>query len=39
MNVINVSDGGQVFGWDFLLDEEFRVWLIEVNTNPCLALR
>jgi Tubulin-tyrosine ligase family len=21
-------------GYDFLIDEDFRVWLIEVNTNP-----
>jgi hypothetical protein len=24
-----------VFGLDFMLDEEFRPYLIEVNTNPC----
>jgi hypothetical protein len=21
-------------GFDFMIDEDFRVWLIEVNTNP-----
>jgi tubulin polyglutamylase TTLL1/tubulin monoglycylase TTLL3/8 len=21
---------------DFMIDQQFRVWLIEVNTNPCL---
>lgn len=21
-------------GFDFLIDEDFRTWLIEVNTNP-----
>jgi len=21
-------------GYDFMIDEDFRVWLIEVNTNP-----
>lgn len=26
------------FGLDFMLDEEFKVYLIEVNTNPCLEL-
>ena len=25
-----------MFGYDFILDEDFNVWLIEVNTNPCL---
>lgn len=26
----------EVFGFDFMLDENFKVYLIEVNTNPCL---
>eukprot|EP00439_Symbiodinium_sp_Y106_P081745 s829_g20.t2 len=26
----------EVFGFDFMVDEHFRVWLIEVNTNPSL---
>lgn len=25
-------------GFDFLIDEDFRVWLIEVNTNPYLGV-
>ena len=25
-----------MFGYDFILDEDFNTWLIEVNTNPCL---
>jgi tubulin--tyrosine ligase len=28
----------EVFGYDFMIDEMFEPWLIEVNTNPCLAL-
>jgi hypothetical protein len=28
----------EVFGYDFMIDQEFRPWLIEVNTNPCLEL-
>jgi hypothetical protein len=28
----------EIFGLDFMLDEDFRVYLIEVNTNPCLEL-
>jgi D-alanine-D-alanine ligase-like ATP-grasp enzyme len=24
-------------GYDFMIDEDFNVWLIEVNTNPSLA--
>ena len=26
----------EVFGLDFMIDEEFETWLIEVNNNPCL---
>jgi len=28
----------EVFGLDFMIDDEFKPYLIEVNTNPCLAL-
>jgi tubulin monoglycylase TTLL3/8 len=28
----------EVLGYDFMIDEDFHVWLIEVNTNPCLEL-
>jgi hypothetical protein len=24
----------QVFGYDFIVDVGFKVWLIEINTNP-----
>ncbi len=27
----------ELFGFDFMLDEDFRLWLIEVNTNPSLG--
>ena len=26
----------ELFGYDFILDEDFNMWLIEVNTNPCI---
>lgn len=26
----------EIFGLDFMLDDDFKVYLIEVNTNPCL---
>lgn len=26
----------EVFGYDFILDQDFNQFLIEVNTNPCL---
>lgn len=27
----------ELFGFDFMLDDDFKVYIIEVNTNPCLA--
>jgi hypothetical protein len=26
----------EIFGYDFIIDDNFKVWLIEINTNPCL---
>lgn len=26
----------EMFGYDFILDEDFNTFMIEVNTNPCL---
>ena len=28
----------EVFGFDFMIDEDFTVYLIEANTNPCLEI-
>lgn len=28
----------ELFGYDFMIDEHFRVYLIEANTNPCLEV-
>lgn len=28
----------ELLGFDFLIDEDFRVWLIEANTNPYLGV-
>lgn len=28
----------ELLGFDFLIDEDFRIWLIEVNTNPYLGV-
>ena len=28
----------ELFGYDFMLDEDFKVYLIECNTNPCLSV-
>jgi len=37
VNHFNPKNRDNVFelmGFDFMIDEDFRVWLIEVNTNP-----
>jgi len=26
----------ELFGYDFILDADFNMWLIEINTNPCI---
>jgi tubulin polyglutamylase TTLL1 len=26
----------EIFGFDFMIDDDFKVFLIEANTNPCL---
>ena len=28
----------EFFGFDFMIDIDFRVWLIEVNTNPYIGI-
>jgi tubulin polyglutamylase TTLL1/tubulin monoglycylase TTLL3/8 len=28
----------EILGYDFMIDSNFKPWLIEVNTNPCLEL-
>lgn len=28
----------ELFGYDFLIDEDLRTWLIEVNTNPYFGI-
>lgn len=34
MNPNNRDNVFELMGFDFMIDEDFRVWLIEVNTNP-----
>lgn len=38
MDPKNLSHNFEIFGLDFMIDNNFHVWLIEVNTNPCLEL-
>ena len=36
LNRINRKFCFEIFGYDFMLDELSKTWLIEVNTNPCI---
>eukprot|EP00439_Symbiodinium_sp_Y106_P085714 s123_g29.t1 len=38
MNPRQIPNCFEVFGFDFMVDADFRVWLIECNANPCLDL-
>eukprot|EP01016_Furgasonia_blochmanni_P056509 TRINITY_DN9650_c0_g2_i1.p1 TRINITY_DN9650_c0_g2~~TRINITY_DN9650_c0_g2_i1.p1 ORF type:complete len:722 (-),score=158.27 TRINITY_DN9650_c0_g2_i1:154-2238(-) len=38
-NKLNMNDRRhcfEIFGYDFIIDNDLNVWLIEVNTNPCI---
>jgi len=36
LNVSKKKQCFELFGFDFILDQDYNTWLIEVNTNPCL---
>jgi D-alanine-D-alanine ligase-like ATP-grasp enzyme len=38
LNKNNRNNCFELFGYDFLIDDDFRVWLIEINENPYLGL-
>jgi hypothetical protein len=38
INPSRIQPAFELFGYDFMIDEDFRVWLIEINTNPYLGL-
>lgn len=38
MNTEKQLNSFEVLGYDFMIDSDFKVWLIEINTNPCLEL-
>jgi len=38
LNPNRIHPSFELFGYDFMIDEDFRVWLIEINTNPYLGL-
>ncbi len=38
LNPNRISPCFELLGYDFMIDEDYRVWLIEVNVNPYLGL-
>lgn len=36
INKNNRKNCMEIFGFDYFLDEKFNLYLIEVNTNPCI---
>ncbi|EGR30894.1 tubulin-tyrosine ligase family protein, putative [Ichthyophthirius multifiliis] len=36
INAENIKHTFEIFGYDFIIDYKFNIFLIEVNTNPCL---
>ena len=38
LNKQNWPNAFELFGFDFLIDEDFRTWILEVNTNPFLGI-
>ena len=40
-NILNPNkrrNSFELFGFDFMIDQDFRVWLIEANTNPYIGI-
>ena len=38
MNFMNVKNCFEIFGYDFILDENYRPYLLEINSNPGLEI-
>jgi D-alanine-D-alanine ligase-like ATP-grasp enzyme len=38
INPLRNCSNFEIFGFDFMIDANFKPWLIEINTNPCLEM-
>ena len=38
MNFMNIKNCFEIFGYDFILDENYRPYLLEINSNPGLEI-
>ena len=38
INQAHRTNSYELLGYDFMIDEDFRIWLIEVNSNPYLGI-
>ena len=38
LNPLKRRNAFELLGYDFLIDEDFRIWLLEVNNNPYLGV-
>lgn len=36
MDASKLENTFEIYGYDFMVDQNFKMYLIEVNTNPCL---
>jgi hypothetical protein len=36
MDPARLNNSFEILGYDFMIDDDFKLSLIEVNTNPCL---